>query len=1464
MRVAQALLIGWLSTWAATAAAAGAPADVNVTISPTTVVANYSDTALVTAIVYDGNGAPVPNQAVLVNASGTNNGIIHRSGTTDASGTFTTPIRSNVAQVKLVTVTAGDITAYGSMLFVPGPPSIARCTVSASPKINLIADGISTSLLTASVQDIYANPIEGVPITIDVSGSENHLSVTGGNTSSSGLFMTALTSTHAETKSVSITAGSITANTNVMFIGASPNATYTQFVVSPNAILAADQNQAFLLRVYVRDDHNNAIPNYPVAFSIEGKSGRFDATDGYTTTGGIFSTGLRSSTIGDKQIYASAGMFSDTKTVTFTYGAPRSGTSSVVASPNNVIANDSNTASVVCTVRDASSNPIPNVPISLSVNGNRNTLSATSGVTNAFGNFNVTLSSAVAENKTVTMTAGTATARGNVSFVAGAPNATLSRLTVNPNAEIAANNSALFTLTSMFVDDFGNPAKFLPVHFASSGQNDILSDSQATTSTKGIAYTTLRSTSMGDSTITVTGGNVMFSTNVTFTLGALSPFASKLVASPNSNLIADSNHVSTITATLRDIVGHKLANQNLTIASNGLGDTLGATSGTTDANGVFATTLVSTRVGTKTVTLFASDAKTSTTVSFIAGPPSQTTTNVEITPNNVVADNRSLATVTTTVLDAYGNGCRNTRVNLAVSDSNSLFAISGGNTGASGSFATSLRSSLASSKTVTATVGAWSVEGNVRFVAGPPNTATSVFVISPNANLLANNADTATLSATLRDAFGNATQNVRVLLTGSAPGNTFTPMTALTDANGTVTSAVRCARAAAERVTLSAGTATLSGNVTFSPGPPDGNTSTLELLPYSAVVANGSAAATVTATVRDQWNNPVPAVASTMASSNSNDVLSAHSGNTTTAGTFVTAVRSTRSGARTITFGAGDFTLTVPSNFIAGPANANNSTLSVDSTNVPADNMTTVNVTAVLRDAYNNPLVNQWTNFSSSGSRYQFLPSSGATDSTGTLQATFRSSQSGAKVLKAQAGTFSTTTGITFVAGSPNSFTTKVTANPNTSVPANGTTQVTLKALVLDIFSNPVGGQSVTFSSNGNNDSIANANGVSDANGVYTTTMTSFGTGARIITIDAGGATANVRITFVAPSAARAVPSDTRLADKDAPARPWAPRFALADFGTHGPLMAITAQRGAQPHRAYIAGPDHQFYEGEPLSRGGAITELATGDVDGDGIVDVVAIDPCAARLQIYAGREGGGFAPAVDGPVVGDGRQLVLYDADGDGRAEAYVLGGDGQRVAIWAADAHDAWTLSRRVALAHLARSVAVVAAPTAGIAQLWLGGRDGIEMVALGREVSPPTFVSDVATRWLSTGDLNGDGIIDVVALSAAGRALHLFAGASDGGWAAPTSIALPGHFSMAITGDADGDGHSDVAVAGADGRILVLTWPEGAREPVRTWHLAPGEVGQLGLVAASAQRPAWLVTISSASGAPALAPAMPTAH
>jgi Tryptophan-rich Synechocystis species C-terminal domain/Bacterial Ig-like domain (group 1) len=322
---------------------------------------------------------------------------------------------------------------------------------------------------------------------------------------------------------------------------------------------------------------------------------------------------IQSLTTVDKELLDAMG-FNVTPSAT---GTPSAANSGLVASASTVTANGTLTTTLTVTVKDASGNAVANTAVTLSASGSNNSFGAVSGTTNANGVFTTTLASTKAQTETITASEGGVQETTSVSFVAGAPSATTSSV-VASSPTVTANGTSTTTLTVTVEDANGNAVANTAVTLSGNGSGNTFGAISGTTNADGVFTTTLASTLVQNETITASEGGVQEHTSVNFVAGSPSATTSSIVAS-SPTVTADGVSTTALTVTVEDAQDHAVAGAAVTLSGSGSANTFGAISGTTNANGVFTTTLASTLAQNETITATEGSVQEHTSVSFV--PP---------------------------------------------------------------------------------------------------------------------------------------------------------------------------------------------------------------------------------------------------------------------------------------------------------------------------------------------------------------------------------------------------------------------------------------------------------------------------------------------------------------------------------------------------------------------------------------------------------------------------------------------------------------------------------------------------------------------------------------------------------------------------------------------------------------------------------------------------------------------------
>jgi hypothetical protein len=244
-----------------------------------------------------------------------------------------------------------------------------------------------------------------------------------------------------------------------------------------------------------------------------------------------------------------------------------------------------------------------------------------------------------------------------------------------------------------------------------------------------------------------------------------------------------------------------------------------------------------------------------------------------------------------------------------------------------------------------------------------------------------------------------------------------------------------------------------------------------------------------------------------------------------------------------------------------------------------------------------------------------------------------------------------------------------------------------------------------------------------------------------------------------------------------------------------------------------------------PTVAGAETSNLAVGDLDGDGNLDVVATNPQTASISVFLGHADGTLAPAVTSVIgiVGDTRpySAAIGDFDGDGHADiaiadlvngptivklgrgdgtfgpevVYGTGGTGPYILI-ATDIN----LDGKLDLVSANRGSSDVS--------VLLGRGDGaFKKVIVSSTLSGPS--TGLGPYSVAVADFNRDGVPDVVTANFMSNNASVLLGVGDGHFDPAINAGPTGSFSYgAIAGDLDGDGLPDFATANASSNNVTV--------------------------------------------------------
>ncbi|HGX0790999.1 TPA: inverse autotransporter adhesin YeeJ [Escherichia coli] len=477
------------------------------------------------------------------------------------------------------------------------------------------------------------------------------------------------------------------------------------------------------------------------------------------------------------------------------------------------------------------------------------------------------------------------------------------------NNGVLANENAANTVSVNVADEGSNPINDHTVTFAvlSGSATSFNNQNTAKTDVNGLATFDLKSSKQEDNTVEVTLENGVKQTLIVSFVGDSSTAQVDLQKSKNE-VVADGNDSVTMTATVRDAKGNLLNDVMVTFNVNSAEAKLSQTE-VNSHDGIATATLTSLKNGDYRVTAsVSSGSQANQQVNFI-GDQSTAALTLSVPSGDVTVTNTAPQYMTATLQDKNGNPLKDKEITFSVpNDVASKFSISNGGKGmtdSNGVAIASLTGTLAGTHMIMARLANSNVSDAqpMTFVADKDRAV--VVLQTSKAEIIGNGVDETTLTATVKDPSNHPVAGITVNFT--MPQDVAANFTlenngiAITQANGEAHVTLKGKKAGTHTVTATLGNNNTSDSQPVTFVADKASAQVVLQISKDEITGNGVDSATLTATVKDQFDNEVNNLPVTFSSASSGLTLTPGVSNTNESGIAQATLAGVAFGEKTVT-----------------------------------------------------------------------------------------------------------------------------------------------------------------------------------------------------------------------------------------------------------------------------------------------------------------------------------------------------------------------------------------------------------------------------------------------------------------------------------------------------------------------------------------------------------------------------------
>ena len=436
-----------------------------LTATPLSIVANNTETSVLTLTLKDENDNPVSGERIEFTTELAE--PVFSAVTDNDDGTYTATLKGTTAgtatiKVKVNGTELTGITADVTLIGDKNNPDATKSVLTALPD-TIVANGTAESELKLVLRDINGNLITGQEVSFESTLENTTVGSTSENTG--GTYTASLTGTTSGKTTISVTVNgaalAVTAAEVTLTADKDrPDSGKSELTAEPDTIVANDADES-VLKLTLKDANGNLISGQTVVLKTTLENTVITMTPG--DQNGVYTGTLKGTKAGTATVTVTvngmelAGLTKDV-TLTGDKNNPDSGKSELVVTPETITANDTETSALKLVLRDVNNNLITGQTVEFTTELTNTTI--TGKPESPQGTYNAVLKGKTAGNAEIKVKVNGADfgiASKTVKLVADKSTAKMIITNLNHDKHAVADTVSVNNLEIKIVDENDNP-----------------------------------------------------------------------------------------------------------------------------------------------------------------------------------------------------------------------------------------------------------------------------------------------------------------------------------------------------------------------------------------------------------------------------------------------------------------------------------------------------------------------------------------------------------------------------------------------------------------------------------------------------------------------------------------------------------------------------------------------------------------------------------------------------------------------------------------------------------------------------------------------------------------------------------------------------------------------------------------------------------------------------------------------